>query len=204
MTYKELMQTLMAQKGWKRKDLAKHLGKSIGQINQWFTGYRNPGHNTLKQLAFLFNITIDDIENIINDKKNIAEALSIANKAYMVPVISTLNQDSTEDWAPTKCYSASAFGFLIKDNTMEPTFQKNEIAIVDPTADVLSGDIVAVNIKDVLTIAKIHLTLNNVQLIPFSPHILPITINRTSNLLDRDLNVTLQIVGKVVEKYVRF
>ncbi|MBF0342780.1 MAG: helix-turn-helix transcriptional regulator [Nitrospirae bacterium] len=62
MTYKEIIDFLLSQKGWSASELARRLNKDPSVISQWRNGYRNPGRKALKEIASIFGVTMDDIE----------------------------------------------------------------------------------------------------------------------------------------------
>ncbi|MBF0345700.1 MAG: LexA family transcriptional regulator [Nitrospirae bacterium] len=62
MTYKEIIEFLLKQKGLSLSELARRLNKDPAVLSQWKSGYRSPGKNSLKEIAKIFGITMDAIE----------------------------------------------------------------------------------------------------------------------------------------------
>lgn len=63
---------LRDERGWSRLKLANELGVTPGAVYNWETGTSEPSASKLRQVAQLFDVSMDDIELV--ERKSLAVA----------------------------------------------------------------------------------------------------------------------------------
>lgn len=194
--FKDSIKTLRNNMGWTQGDLAKKINSSKSKIGMWETGEREPVKDDLILLSNLFNISIDELLGIDNNKA----------KTYKIPVYSQvgagedyLANNDIVDWEeiPIKYKNlGDFFGVKIRGDSMEPAFKDGGVLVVKSQNDVDSGDLAIVLVDGFEgTFKKVIKSDKGITLVAFNTNVYLPHFYSYDDV--RDLPV--KILGKVVQ-----
>lgn len=197
---------LRKKKEWSQDLLADRLGyKSYTTIQKWEMGVSEPPLKSLKKLAELFNVDMNDLANKdLSLPTSFTEVTS--SKGISIPILNTVVAgmpiDAYEDILGYEEISRELaatgefFALEIKGDSMLPVLQEKDVIIVRQQSDVDSGDIAIVLINgDTATVKKVMKQELGITLIGFNPAVYEPHFYSNEEIE----TLPIKIAGKVVE-----
>ena len=185
-----------------KKALADALGVPDASVSHWIAGRASPSEKHIKKMAKLFRFSEEEIKKLF---QNSSSSLEQKEEVVFIPVlgISSATEEKfileeLESYLPIKKSAKKQFAVRVEGNCMvDPQDPQNSIysgnyVIIDPDAEIISGDVVLARIDDEYsTIKRFFPHDKEIRLIPDNPKCktLIYAINQ------------VKIVGKVVNVY---
>lgn len=198
---------LRKQKKLSQTELARMLNVHQTAISQWETGRTEPDTEIQKELADIFNVSLDYL--MMRDKTN--ESKFPQKRGIKIPVIGTVPAgvpleaiedilDYEEIDADMTRDGSEYIALQIKGDSMEPRMTTGDVVIVRLQPDAETGDIVVamVNGEDA-TVKKLKKRADGILLIPSNPKYEPMFYTNA----DVE-NLPVRILGRVVELRAKF
>ncbi len=190
-----------------QRELARRLGVKSSYISKLESNYiQNPSLKTLKRLAEVFNMSVDEFlkwepgyKGETTLKESVRESASEYIAVKKVPLLNRVpagyptipGEDYIEEYLPVPdtVKDPQAFALRISGDSMAPRIKEGDIVIVSPNAYITSGDIVVARINNnEVTVKKLKIQDDKVVLIPLNPNYEPLYFEKDK----------LEIIGKVV------
>jgi len=161
---KNLQEILKTRFNGRQRLLAQAIGKSAGQVSQWFTGHRPIGNAVARSIELALNLPQgwldhgDAIHNVVE-----------APQGRLVPLISYVQAGGWVEIGgrnPDKMIHAresspseNAFALIVEGESMvsetSPTFPEGTVIIVDPNRAPKAGDYVVARYGESATFKKL-------------------------------------------------
>lgn len=177
--------------------LASKIGVAPNTLNQYELERREAPYDILKELAKIFDTTIDYILGQDNQSENqkYVKIPVLGEIRAGLPAYATENIIDYEEITAEMARSGEYFGLQVKGDSMSPRIQEGDVVIVRKQDTANSGDICVVLVNgDEATLKKIRHLQNGIMLIPFNSSYEPIVYTK-----DQIQKLPVQILGKVVE-----
>ncbi len=190
---------LRKQKKMSQTDLAKIFGVTQQAVGKWETDKCTPSAAILRDLARLFNTSVD---YLVCGDESVYGMANIDDDGYAIPVLGTVkagyNRLAFEDDLGTEYAKVSRpgdyFYLQVKGNSMEPYIRDGDLALVHRQAALESGDLGVVIYGDGEGTLKkfIQNSRDMILLQPFNPDYDTLVISGS------DLE-NVYVAGKVIE-----
>ena len=213
MTLAKNIRYLRKQKGWSQDELAEKLGKkSFTTIQKWESGVSDPPFKTLKVLAEIFEVDMDDLaKKDLETGKPVSIYKHIEDDTISIPVYGRVaagepidaNQDDIigqEKISRNLARRGDFYALEIKGDSMEPMLFEGDTVIVREQPDAENGEIVVATVNgDDATCKKLYKIAGGIQLASLNSRYEPFTFS------ENDVeSIPVRILGKVVEMRRRF
>lgn len=167
--------------------LADVLGVKPNTVSQWKTGAGMPGQEMLEKVAEVFGVSVQDVrlslpgtairEGKIPHTASIDPLFPGAIAVSFIPVhgiVSATGFNMSEDdpyperiAAPFSC--GKCFAIKVSGDCMEPAFSDGEYVVIDPERPATEGRVVLALLDGELTLKRIHIGKDHVELRPDNP-----------------------------------
>lgn len=177
--FSENLKFLRERFGMEQIDLAKKLGrKSSSSISEWEKGKYTPKMATLKQIAEIFNVNIDDLMK--KDLKNPTDEVIQPLPVREIPIVSQISAGLPiyaeenileHTYIATKKLNSNKeiFGLRVNGDSMDKEFRDGDVVIVEKDAVVENGQIAVVQINGYnATVKRVRYEKDRIILIPES------------------------------------
>lgn len=177
--FSENLKFLRERFGMEQIDLAKKLGrKSSSSISEWESGKYTPKMSTLKKIAEIFNVNIDDLMK--KDLKNPTEEIIQPLPVREIPIVSQISAGLPiyaeenileHTYIATKKLNTNKeiFGLRVNGDSMDKEFRDGDVVIVEKDAVVENGQIAVVQINGYnATVKRVRYEKDRIILIPES------------------------------------
>ncbi|MCI2926622.1 XRE family transcriptional regulator [Staphylococcus hominis] len=177
--FSENLKFLRERFGMEQIDLAKKLGrKSSSSISEWEKGKYTPKMATLKQIAEIFNVNIDDLMK--KDLKNPIDEVIQPLPVKEIPIVSQISAGLPiyaeenileHTYIATKKLNSNKeiFGLRVNGDSMDKEFRDGDVVIVEKDAVVENGQIAVVQINGYnATVKRVRYEKDRIILIPES------------------------------------
>ena len=140
-------------------ELAKKLNLSPSTIGMWESGRNKPEFDTIIKLSKIFNVSV-------NYLMGINEEDDIINVPVYSTVITLSELKQIKDTNEFRSYKAhhkncGYIGFKISDDMLEPFFYSGDVAVINLSVKIKSGDYIAVTYNGrYTTLRKVTLSAN--------------------------------------------
>ena len=188
--------TLRKNKGSTQKDIADSLGISRQAYANYETGNREPDLNTLKQLADIFDVSVDYLlgKEASSKKKGIKIPV-YGSVVAGVPLEAITDIEDYEEIDESMAKSGEHIALKIKGDSMESRMVSGDVVIVRLQPDAGDGETAIVMVNgDEATCKKIKKTPEGIMLISTNPAYEPMFY--TNKQIEE---LPIRILGKVVE-----
>lgn len=200
--FSENLKFLRERFGMEQIDLAKKLGrKSSSSISEWEKGKYTPKMATLKQIAEIFNVNIDDLmkKDLKNPTDEVIQPLPIRE----IPIVSQISAGLPiyaeenileHTYIATKKLNANKeiFGLRVNGDSMDKEFRDGDVVIVEKDSVVENGQIAVVQVNGYnATVKRVRYEKDRIILIPESNN--PVHYPQVYSQDDE-----IKIIGKVV------
>lgn len=177
--FSENLKFLRERFGMEQIDLAKKLGrKSSSSISEWEKGKYTPKMATLKQIAEIFNVNIDDLmkKDLKNPTDEVIQPLPIRE----IPIVSQISAGLPiyaeenileHTYIATKKLNTNKeiFGLRVNGDSMDKEFRDGDVVIVEKDAVVENGQIAVVQVNGYnATVKRVRYEKDRIILIPES------------------------------------
>ena len=193
---------LRCRSGLTQKELSEKLYKSESAIRMWELGKSEPDLQSVKQLAEIFNVSVDYIfgHSPETTSKSGVRIPVYGNVAAGIPIEAITDIEDYEE-IPEELSRTGKFAALkIKGDSMEPKFSEGDVVIVRLQESVDNGEIAVVMVNgDEATCKKIKKTPEGVMLISTNPDYEPMFYSNRE-IIEKPV----RIWGKVVELRAKF
>jgi SOS-response transcriptional repressor LexA len=212
---------LLREKGWTTKVLAEKTGMSESYLTHIKNGTRRWNEDSLAKLADAFDVSPLDLfaqrrQRTDEVKSNVMmpEKSEVDVKVQIIPVVGEIPSNPSpynnqlmqittgckDLFVPAlNCGDVAMFALKLNNNSLAPTFEKNDLLIISPEAWAHSGDIAAVeygNETPVKEIVKVTLTDDFVVLESVNYKKPPTALIRGKD--------QFRIIGRVIERHQNF
>lgn len=199
----EVVRQARKQAGLSQEALGAKVGVSGAAVGQWESGKTTPsGANTLR----LIDILGLDADDLLDACYGVREARAACTSRASAPVYGTIaagvpiESVPVEDsyWVDPKVLTDHPDGFYVRvrGESMNRWLADGDLAFVDPSAEVSSGDVAAVNVNGYeATIKRVLIGASSITLVPESHD--PAYKDETY-AWPRDDEVSIRVIGKVV------
>lgn len=200
--FSENLKFLRERFGMEQIDLAKKLGrKSSSSISEWEKGKYTPKMATLKQIAEIFNVNIDDLMK--KDLKNPTDEIIQPLPVREIPIVSQISAGLPiyaeenileHTYIATKKLNANKeiFGLRVNGDSMDKEFRDGDVVIVEKDSVVENGQIAVVQVNGYnATVKRVRYEKDRIILIPESNN--PVHYPQVYSQDDE-----IKIIGKVV------
>lgn len=200
--FSENLKFLRERFGMEQIDLAKKLGrKSSSSISEWEKGKYTPKMATLKQIAEIFNVNIDDLMK--KDLKNPTDEVIQPLPVKEIPIVSQISAGLPiyaeenileHTYIATKKLNSNKeiFGLRVNGDSMDKEFRDGDVVIVEKDAVVENGQIAVVQVNGYnATVKRVRYEKDRIILIPESNN-----LAHYPQVYSQDDEV--KIIGKVV------
>lgn len=200
--FSENLKFLRERFGMEQIDLAKKLGrKSSSSISEWEKGKYTPKMATLKQIAEIFNVNIDDLMK--KDLKNPTDEVIQPLPVREIPIVSQISAGLPiyaeenileHTYIATKKLNANKeiFGLRVNGDSMDKEFRDGDVVIVEKDSVVENGQIAVVQVNGYnATVKRVRYEKDRIILIPESNN--PVHYPQVYSQDDE-----IKIIGKVV------
>jgi len=211
---------LLRQRRWTTKMLAEKTGMSESYLTHIKNGTRRWNEDILKRLATAFHIHPVELfstrksaedRRVRVTKKELLDPVSQTIKPHMIPVMkeipshpSPYNNQLMQVTSGYKDVFVPVLGFddpdmfcvCMENNNLRPRFLKGDYVIVSPLAEIMSGDVVAVEYEDknlVSTFMQTSFVDEFIILESLNHKQSPVALTRGKD--------TYRFIGKVVLRY---
>lgn len=177
--FSENLKFLRERFGMEQIDLAKKLGrKSSSSISEWEKGKYTPKMATLKQIAEIFNVNIDDLMK--KDLKNPTDEVIQPLPVREIPIVSQISAGLPiyaeenileHTYIATKKLNTNKeiFGLRVNGDSMDKEFRDGDVVIVEKDAVVENGQIAVVQVNGYdATVKRVRYEKDRIILIPES------------------------------------
>lgn len=177
--FSENLKFLRERFGMEQIDLAKKLGrKSSSSISEWEKGKYTPKMATLKQIAEIFNVSIDDLMK--KDLKNPTDKVIQPLPVKEIPIVSQISAGLPiyaeenileHTYIATKKLNSNKeiFGLRVNGDSMDKEFRDGDVVIVEKDAVVENGQIAVVQVNGYnATVKRVRYEKDRIILIPES------------------------------------
>ena len=177
--FSENLKFLRERFGMEQIDLAKKLGrKSSSSISEWEKGKYTPKMATLKQIAEIFNVNIDDLMK--KDLKNPTDEVIQPLPVREIPIVSQISAGLPiyaeenileHTYIATKKLNSNKeiFGLRVNGDSMDKEFRDGDVVIVEKDAVVENGQIAVVQVNGYnATVKRVRYEKDRIILIPES------------------------------------
>ena len=177
--FSENLKFLRERFGMEQIDLAKKLGrKSSSSISEWESGKYTPKMSTLKKIAEIFNVNIDDLMK--KDLKNPTEEIIQPLPVREIPIVSQISAGLPiyaeenileHTYIATKKLNSNKeiFGLRVNGDSMDKEFRDGDVVIVEKDAVVENGQIAVVQVNGYdATVKRVRYEKDRIILIPES------------------------------------
>ena len=169
----EKLRLLRKQKGLSQVETAELLGITQSTYSKYESGNREPDIATMRKLAEIFNVTLDDLTSSINGTP-VGRPIEIKPELVpetevMIPVVASLRcgfgtagipYDFTDQKPVPKSYISKWGKSIVFNeavgNSMLPTIRPRDLMICVPGDAWEDGDIVIVDVNDTDTVKRIY------------------------------------------------
>ena len=199
---------LRIKKGYSQDYLAEKLGyKSFTTIQKWESGASEPPIKKLKELSEIFNVDMDDLNNI-DLQANSSEYLKSnhsSKKGVVIPVLGSVAAGipieaiediiDTEEIPQEMAATGKFFGLKIKGDSMEPDIHDGDVVIIRQQEDAENGETVIACVNgDTATCKRLRKYKDGIELISNNPSYKPMFFS------NKDISEKpVTILGRVVE-----
>ena len=177
--FSENLKFLRERFGMEQIDLAKKLGrKSSSSISEWEKGKYTPKMATLKQIAEIFNVNIDDLMK--KDLKNPTDEVIQPLPVKEIPIVSQISAGLPiyaeenileHTYIATKKLNSNKeiFGLKVNGDSMDKEFRDGDVVIVEKDSVVENGQIAVVQVNGYnATVKRVRYEKDRIILIPES------------------------------------
>ncbi|MCP4394251.1 MAG: helix-turn-helix domain-containing protein [Alphaproteobacteria bacterium] len=189
-------------KGLSVTELSKILNVNPGRISEIEKGHFLPSLDWLERLAGVLGVSPVDL--MPNNKMLTEEHLSVLTRS--VPLISfadaytwqNLFDNDPDDWVPTTAQvGLNSYALRVNRDSMEPKFPMGCIIIVDPEADIKSGNFVIAKInKENPPVFRQYIEEGGQKFLR--------ALNSSFPMLDISKNLDLTFFGRVMQSMMDF
>ncbi|EJE08195.1 LexA family protein [Staphylococcus epidermidis] len=177
--FSENLKFLRERFGMEQIDLAKKLGrKSSSSISEWEKGKYTPKMATLKQIAEIFNVNIDDLMK--KDLKNPTDEVIQPLPVKEIPIVSQISAGLPiyaeenileHTYIATKKLNSNKeiFGLRVNGDSMDKEFRDGDVVIVEKDSVVENGQIAVIQVNGYnATVKRVRYEKDRIILIPES------------------------------------
>ncbi|WP_017726731.1 LexA family protein [Halalkalibacterium ligniniphilum] len=218
--YGEKLKQLRKIEGWTQEEVAKRIGVSKQTYNHYENEKRTPSLNTIRKLAKVYNVELDDIfsdknydsdahgksRNFVREEPSLYEVINNDHSNItQVPILGTIPagepifaDENIEGYLPVLntflSHGKEYFYLKVSGNSMNLEFQEGSYVLCECTPSVENGQIAAIRINSSeVTLKKVIMNKNYITLIPMSnnPSYQPTTYD-----LKED---HIEILGRVIQ-----
>lgn len=191
-------------KGWSQKDLAKKIGTTQQQIARYESGANDVKSSVLLKLSAALGVTVSYLLALDDDPSFVSV---VSSDTVPVPVLGRIAAGTpraafsqSDDYHDTQrglvASHPNAFWLVVAGNSMNRLFPEGALVLVDPDAEVRSGDVAAIFVNgDDATIKRVYFEDGTVRLHPESWD--PDYRDRTIDPSDPDAPA-VRIIGRAV------
>ena len=191
-------------KGWSQKDLAKKIGTTQQQIARYESGTNDVKSSVLLKLSAALGVTVSYLLALDDDPSFVSV---VSSETVPVPVLGRIAAGTpraafsqSDDYHDTQrglvASHPNAFWLVVAGNSMNRLFPEGALVLVDPDAEVRSGDVGAIFVNgDDATIKRIFFEDGTVRLHPESWD--PEYRDRTIDPSDPDAPA-VRVIGRAV------
>lgn len=191
-------------KGWSQKDLAKKIGTTQQQIARYESGANDVKSSVLLKLSAALGVTVSYLLALDDDPSFVSV---VSSDTVPVPVLGRIAAGTpraafsqSDDYHDTQrglvASHPNAFWLVVAGNSMNRLFPEGALVLVDPDAEVRSGDVAAIFVNgDDATIKRIFFEDGSVRLHPESWD--PDYRDRTIDPSDPDAPA-VRVIGRAV------
>lgn len=172
-------------------------------VSQWETGRTVPDFEIFKQMAKVFNVSLDyligesesQINIALSQNTNSTKIPVLGEVAAGLPIFADDNIIDYEEIPTEMAKNGEYFALKIHGDSMEPRIYNNDIVIVRKQDDVDNGDIAIVIVNgDLGTCKKVIKHSSGISLVSLNSKYEPMFYTA-----DEILKLPLTIIGKVIE-----
>lgn len=191
-------------KGWSQKDLAKKIGTTQQQIARYESGANDVKSSVLLKLSAALGVTVSYLLALDDDPSFVSV---VSSETVPVPVLGRIAAGTpreafsqSDDYHDTQrglvASHPNAFWLVVAGNSMNRLFPEGALVLVDPDAEVRSGDVAAILVNgDDATIKRVYFEGGTVRLHPESWD--PEYRDRTIDPSDPDAPA-VRVIGRAV------
>lgn len=191
-------------KGWSQKDLAKKIGTTQQQIARYESGANDVKSSVLLKLSAALGVTVSYLLALDDDPSFVSV---VSSDTVPVPVLGRIAAGTprtafsqSDDYHDTQrglvASHPHAFWLVVAGNSMNRLFPEGALVLVDPDAEVRSGDVAAIFVNgDDATIKRVYFEDGSVRLHPESWD--PDYRDRTIDPSDPDAPA-VRVIGRAV------
>lgn len=191
-------------KGWSQKDLAKKIGTTQQQIARYESGANDVKSSVLLKLSAALGVTVSYLLALDDDPSFVSV---VSSDTVPVPVLGRIAAGTpraafsqSDDYHDTQrglvASHPNAFWLVVAGNSMNRLFPEGALVLVDPDAEVRSGDVAAIFVNgDDATIKRVYFEDGSVRLHPESWD--PDYRDRTIDPSDPDAPA-VRVIGRAV------
>ena len=158
------LKDIRVSRGLSQSRLAQKLGVSRSAVSMWEIGASQPDNDMLRQLADIFEISVDELLDHRVPKGVKIPVLGVVQAG--VPIEAVEDVLDYEEITPEMARSGTYFALQIRGDSMEPRMCEGDVVIVrqQPTAD--SGQVAVVLVNgDHATVKRIKKQTNGIMLV---------------------------------------
>ena len=199
------LKELREKKKYTMQELADLLNISRSTVSLYESRKRQPDFKTLKQIADIFNVSVD---YLLGHETNNVEFASLKKDYIKIPIygkipagvpMEMIDESFIEDFieVDAKIYRGSStyFGLKVKGNSMFPEFRSGDIVIFRQQSHCENGDFCAVSINHTeCTFKKVLKKESGITLMPLNPDYEPMFFTKKEII-----NLPITILGVVKE-----
>lgn len=161
---------------YSQEQIARKLGITQGSISSWETGRTTPDTKQFLQLANIFGVSTDIFfsESPLRD----LDAVNIRKSA--VPIVGSIAcgepitaEQNIEGFADLPEGVHADFALKCKGDSMEPTFEHNDLVLIRQTPDVQNGQIAAIGVDGEALLKRIYRQADQVVCVSENPAYAP-------------------------------
>lgn len=191
-------------KGWSQKDLAKKIGTTQQQIARYESGANDVKSSVLLKLSAALGVTVSYLLALDDDPSFVSV---VSSDTVPIPVLGRIAAGTpraafsqSDDYHDTQrglvASHPNAFWLVVAGNSMNRLFPEGALVLVDPDAEVRSGDVAAIFVNgDDATIKRVYFEDGSVRLHPESWD--PDYRDRTIDPSDPDAPA-VRVIGRAV------
>lgn len=191
-------------KGMSQLDLANAIGTTQQQVAKWESGKIDPRISSLKKIREALGVSLSYLLGMADDPSFVSV---VSSDTVPVPVLGRIAAGTpreafsqSDDYHDTQrglvASHPNAFWLVVAGNSMNRLFPEGALVLVDPDAEVRSGDVAAIFVNgDDATIKRIFFEDGTVRLHPESWD--PDYRDRTIDPSDPDATA-VRVIGRAV------
>lgn len=179
--------------GLSQTEMAKALNVAIGTISMWENDLRTPDLNTIREIAELFKIGVDELIGDAKKKGVKVPVLGVIPAGVPIEAITDIldYEEIPEEMART----GEFFALKVKGDSMSPNILPGDVVIFKKQESADSGAICAVMVNGYdATLKKVRWNEKGIMLIPLNPEYETMFYSN-----EEIISKPVKIIGKAVE-----